>query len=224
MKKTIIALIGTALASSASLMAQSTTPDGAECFNGTPERWNDDNDGNISVDVAFSNGTEKFDGTFEIDYTGTAPTQVIGSPDSIDFTFDPGATTVSLPGLVVPDTFTGEDSKEELVLCHTCYDFTFEFTDALDAERFVVKLIDDLSGSEIDPKGGGAADDRTYEGVSDRSTFVITDRDGKPVEAKSTSLTVSISNIQACYCPVPEPSTASLGILAFAALTLRRKR
>lgn len=225
MKKTIFALSGLTLAGLSSASAQiveivEPTDKDKVCYTGEADRWEDDGNGNLVLKTTFTqiapgnpNAPASFEGSFDIDYTGTAPVQNV-TADFLNFSFDPADTTVSLPGIMVPDTILV--GKEEWDLCHTCYDFDFTTNDK---EGLIFKVYDGVTKSEIKTDTAGR-----YTDITGPVTFKVTDRNGATVGTKGSTYTVAINNVEVCYCAVPEPSTASLGLLALGALMTRRKR
>ena len=170
--------------------------------------------GNITVDTEFvqfdpanPDAPSSFTGSFGISYTGPAPSQSLAGSD-LSFLFSPAVTTVSLSGISVPDTIAvGDDIWN---LCHTCYDFRVTSLSGGKLEGFTV--IDSETREEI------KSEDGVFRGITGPVEF---QHEGG-IEASSHFI-VSIDNIEACYC-VPEPSTASLSLLALACLVSRRKR
>ncbi len=220
MKKTIIAFAGLSAIGLSTLSAQTTDSTGKVCYEGSSERWEDDLNGNITVETKFiqfaptnSDAPNSFAGSFDLGYTGPAPVQNISS-SFLSFTFDPAVTTVSLPGINVPDTIAVGDETWDL--CHTCYDFNFDFRSE-QSERFEV-LVFDEKRQEIKPgKDGSYA-------ITGAASYQIKNIASDDTIRPGSEFTVTIDNVEVCYCAVPEPSTASLGLLALLGLVARRKR
>lgn len=144
--------------------------------------------------------------TFNISYTGVAPTQSLAGEMCI--TWDPSVTTVSIPGITgAPPSIVGAD-KSVYELCHTCYDFV------LDTSRFTgtVTVIDSTTKEVIKADGEGI-----YQDILGGATIATIG------ESKGT-LTACFSDLKVCYCPTPEPSSALMGLSGIALLALRRRK
>ena len=216
MKKTLVNLVGLSMLSLCPMTAQVINTGDKVCFEAKADRWNDDTLGNITIDAIFNqtsgnpNAPSSFPGSFGISYTGNAPQQVI-SGGFLSFSFDPSATTVTLPGIDVPDFVVVDGEKWEL--CHTCYDFS------VDIKSEVGVMLTVLSDGK-DPFSPDK--DGNYIGIDSPISLLFTDDNGDPIKSK-TLVTVTLDNVEVCYC-IPEPSTVSLGVLALLGLVTRRKR
>ena len=146
--------------------------------------------------------------SFDINYTGVAPTQF--GLTGYCITWDPAETTIGSVGFngKFPADILFKDKTYEL--CHTCYDFI------LDTSKFkgTVKLFDSVTKSEITPTKGPEGT-ILYNDILSTSVYVETEGEG--------NLVACFDDMKVCYC-VPETSTTLMSLLGVSALLIRRKR
>ena len=147
--------------------------------------------------------------------TGPVSSSWTSSPAQIDLSWDPTTGNVFELGFNgLPAT---QDTKRgEFELCHACYDIIIKY--------------DGREGKELTLEN---ADGSIREGTKDGElrftvdALSLTSRDSFKIDGVfevGEVFSMSIANIEVCYCPVPEPSTALLGSLALLGIIGRRRR
>lgn len=227
MKKQIITLAtSVVLCSSASAQLAPLDDELKEvCYDLTPTRFAIDREDSTAVFGGFT-GTSTDPGapvidfsdvTFGLTFDGAPPTQAILPSPSFGFTWDPAVTTnVALTGLI------GIPEPEGTELKHICYDFSFEFSDET-SERLDISVISLDTGREITANERGVFEQVTGE-VSIVTNVISADGTVVRDTVEGSSITAVFSNVQACYCVVPEPSSVALLGLGGLALIARRRR